>query len=128
MHANERESLDLVLEAVVGAAYEVSNGLGAGFLEKVYETALVVELALKGVRSKSQVMFPVIYKNRCVGEYVADLVVEDQLVVELKCVESFSSAHLATCINYLKASGLHLALLINFQKPRIEWKRIVYSR
>ena len=61
MDANERESLDLVLEAVVGAAYEVSNRLGAGFLEKVYERALVVELALKGVRSKSQVAFPVIY-------------------------------------------------------------------
>lgn len=68
------------------------------------------------------------YKNQSIGEYVADLVVEDCIVVELKCVDSFSSVHIAQCINYLKASGLQLALLINFQRPKVEWKRIVYSR
>jgi len=67
------------------------------------------------------------YKGQAVGTYLADLVVEDQVVVELKCVDSFSNEHLAKCINYLKASGLRLALLINFQKPKVEWKRIVYG-
>jgi len=124
MHANEHESTDLVLEAVVGAAYEVSNVLGAGFLEKVYARALLQELALRGVTVKSQAVFPVAYKGQCVGDYVA----EGLLIVELKCVDCFSNLHMAQCINYLKASGLKLALLINFQKPKVEWRRVVYSR
>jgi GxxExxY protein len=128
MNANELESTDTVLEAVVGAAYEVSNVLGAGFLERVYERALLGELATRGLVSRSQVVYPVTYKGQCIGEYIADLVVEDQLIVELKCVDCFSSQHLAQCINYLKASGLKLALLINFQKPKVEWLRVVYSR
>jgi GxxExxY protein len=103
---------------VVGAAYEVANVLGAGFLEKVYERGLTV---------KSQAPFPVIYKGQCLGDYLADLLVEEQLIVELKCVDQFSNEHLAQCINYLRASGIKLALLINFQKPRVEWKRIVYD-
>src|SRR5580658_10129447 len=86
---HERDSTDFALEAVVGAAYEVSNVLGAGFMEKVYERALLSELALRGLASKSQVVFPVSYKGQCIGEYVADLVVEDRLIVELKCVDCF---------------------------------------
>ena len=96
-----------MVEAVIGAAYEVSNILGAGFLEKVYERALARELILRGLQVESQVGFPVSYKGQCVGEYVADLLVEKQLLVELKCVESFSNEHLAQCINYLKASHRH---------------------
>ena len=126
MNANIRELDDLV-KTVVGAAYEVSNVLGAGFLEKVYERALVHELVLRGLNVRSQATFPVGYKGQCVGEYVADLLIEDKLIVELKCVDQFSNEHLAQCINYLKASGMKLALLINFQKPRVEWKRVVYS-
>jgi GxxExxY protein len=125
MNENEHESLAKI---IVGAAYEVSNTLGAGFLEKVYERALLRELAMRGLAAKSQVVFPVAYKGQSVGDYVADLLVEDQIIVELKCVDCFSSLHMAMCINYLKASGLGLALLINFQQPKVEWKRIVYSR
>ena len=68
-----------------------------------------------------------VYKDQCIGEYLADLVVEDSVIVELKCVDQFSNEHMAQCINYLKASNLRLALLINFQKPRVEWKRIIYG-
>jgi GxxExxY protein len=125
MNENEHESLAKI---IVGAAYEVSNTLGAGFLEKVYERALHQELISKGLEARTQVSFPVFYKGHCVGEYVADLLVEDRVLVELKCVDCFSSLHMAMCINYLKASGLGLALLINFQQPKVEWKRIVYSR
>ena len=114
-----------VTEAVIGSAFEVANVLGAGFLEKVYERALLRELAFRGVSAKAQVSFPVCYKGQYVGEYVADLVVEEKVIVELKCVERFANEHLAQCINYLKASRLRVALLINFQKPKVEWKRVL---
>jgi len=119
--------LDEIAEAVIGAAYEVSNTIGAGFLEKVYERSLAKELTLRGLNVTSQVAYAIVYKGCPVGEYYADLVVENQLLVELKCADCFSNEHVAQCINYLKASGLRLALLINFQKPRVEWKRIVYG-
>ena len=112
-------------EAVIGSAFEIANVLGAGFLEKVYERALIRELALRGVRAKAQVSFPVCYKGHYVGEYMADLVVEEKLIVELKCVDRFANEHLAQCINYLKASGLSVALLLNFQRPKVEWKRVL---
>ena len=112
-------------EAVIGSAFEVSKVLGAGFLEKVYERALIRELSFRGLSAASQVCFPVCYKGKCIGEYLADLVVEGKLIVELKCVDRFASEHLAQCINYLKASGLHTALLINFQRPKVEFKRIL---
>ena len=126
-HDEHESELDSVVETVIGAAYEVSNTLGAGFLEKVYERALVRELAVRGLVVKSQVSYAVSYKGHRVGEYVADLVVENRVVVELKCVDCFSNEHVAQCINYLKASHLRLALLINFQKPRVIWKRIIYG-
>lgn len=119
--------MDRVLEAVVGAAYEVSNVLGAGFLEKVYERALVKGQALRGLRASAQVAIPVSYKGHCIGQYTPDLVVEDLLIVELKCVESFSNEHLAQRINYLRASGKKLTLLLNFQRPRVEWRRVVFG-
>ena len=123
----ERASLEALVETVVGAAYEVSNVLGAGFLEKVYERALMQELGLRGLRAVTQTPFPIAYKGKNVGAYSADLVVEDRLLVEVKCVEQFSNEHLAQCINYLKASGLHLALLINFRRSRVEWRRVVHE-
>jgi GxxExxY protein len=127
MNGNERESLEAMFTAVIGAAYEVSNQLGCGFLEKVYERALVRELALRGFKAKTQVKMPVWYKEYLVGDYIADLLIDERLVIELKCVECLTNEHLAQCINYLKASGRHLALLINFQKPKVEWKRIVHE-
>lgn len=129
MNTNIRECVpeDTVAEAVIGATYQVSNTLGAGFLEKVYERALARELMLRGLDVKSQVSYAISYKGQCIGEYFADLLVENQVLVELKCVDRFLNEHVAQCINYLKASGLRLALLVNFQKPRVEWKRIIYG-
>jgi GxxExxY protein len=112
-------------EQVIGAIYEVSNVLGVGFLEKVYERALVRELALRGLKAETQVHFAVSYKGQSIGEYVADLVVEGDLVLELKCVDQFCNQHMAQCINYLKSSGKKIALLVNFQKPKVQLKRIV---
>src|SRR2546430_17641488 len=112
-------------EAVIGSAFEIANVLGAGFLEKVYERALIRELSLRGVTAKAQVSFPVSYKGKYVGEYLADLVIAEKVIVELKCVDRFANEHLAQCITYLKASGLRVALLVNFQRPKVEWKRVL---
>jgi GxxExxY protein len=84
-------------------------------------------LGLRGIPANAEASFTVTYKGHSVGEYFADLLVEDLLVVELKCVERLSSEHTAQCLNYLRASGLTLSLLVNFQKPKIEWKRTVHG-
>ncbi|MFN7937338.1 MAG: GxxExxY protein [Bryobacteraceae bacterium] len=114
---------DPCTEAILGAAFEVSNGLGTGFLERVYEGAMLIELQLRGLKVEQQVRYPVNYKGKQVGNYVADLVVENTVVVELKCVECLGPVHTAQCINHLRASGLKVGLLINFQRPKVEWKR-----
>src|SRR5882762_9014633 len=119
MNTDER-GFDTLTERVLGAVFEVSNTLGAGFLEKVYERALLRELSIQGIRATSQTSFSITYKGRNVGDYFADILVEDMLVVELKCVESFAKEHTAQCLNYLRASGLTVCLLVNFQKPKVE--------
>jgi len=125
MNADECGFFESLTERVLGAVFEVSNTLGAGFLEKVYERALLRELGLRGIRASAQASFPVTYKGHYVGEFFADLLVEDVLVVELKCVERLANEHTAQCLNYLRASGRTLCLLVNFQKPKVEWKRVV---
>jgi GxxExxY protein len=112
-------------ERVIGAIFEVANTLGAGFLEKVYERALVKELRLRGMRVDAQLPLDVLYKGENVGSYVADMVVEDTLLVELKCADRLGPDHIAQCMNYLRASGREVCLLVNFQRPRVEWKRIL---
>ena len=119
------DDFDSLTERVLGAVFEVSNTLGAGFLEKVYERALVRELSLRGIQVTTQASFAVTYKGQYVGEYFADILVEDELVIELKCVERLSNEHTAQCLNYLRASGRTLCLLVNFHKPKVEWKRVV---
>ena len=125
MDTDRHEFESEATSAVIGSAFEVANVLGAGFLEKVYERAMIRELAFRGVKARAQVPLSVSYKGHCVGEYVADLVVEEKVIVELKCVDRLANEHLAQCINYLKASGLAVALLINFQRPKVEWKRVL---
>jgi GxxExxY protein len=121
----DEHGLNSLSEKVLGAMFEVSNTLGAGFLEKVYERALVMELNIRGLRAAAQTSLEINYKGRIVGEYFADILVEDVLVIELKCVEHLANEHMAQCLNYLRASGRKLCLLINFQKPKVEWKRII---
>ena len=117
--------LDELSKKVLSAVFEVSNTLGAGFLEKVYQRALLRELSFRGIRASAEASFAVIYKGCSVGEYFADLLVEDALVVELKCADRLANEHTAQCLNYLRASGRTVCLLVNFQKPKVEWKRIV---
>src|SRR5690349_15683091 len=96
--------LESLTERVIAAIFEVSNTLGAGFLEKVYERALLRELALRGIPAIAQAPLTVLYKGQSVGEYCADILVEDALVIALKCVDRLANEHLAQCLNYLRAS------------------------
>jgi GxxExxY protein len=121
----DRTTLDELSELVIGAVFEVANSLGPGFLEKVYERALLQELNTLGMTTESQVPFSIMYKGSCVGEYLPDILVERSLLVELKCVDRFCDEHMAQCMNYLKASGITVCLLVNFQRARVEWKRVV---
>jgi GxxExxY protein len=125
MNADERRCPYSLTEQVLAAIFEVSNTLGPGFLEKVYERALLRELTLRGIRASSQSSLKVAYKGYTVGEYFADILVEDSLVIELKCVDQLANEHTAQCLNYLKASGLTVCLLVNFQKAKVDWKLIV---
>ncbi len=100
------------------------NQLGCGFLEKVYENALVHELRKAGLSVAQQDGIKVHYDDIIVGEYTADLLVEGAVVVELKAVKTLDGVHAAQCINYLKASGLQLCLLLNFGEPRVEVHRL----
>jgi GxxExxY protein len=108
-----------------GAVFEVSRILGSGFLEKVYEKALIIELLVRGLRAESQVPIEVIYKGEVVGEYFADIVVEGQVIIELKALEQLQKIHEAQLLNYLKATGYKIGLLINFTHPKAEIKRFV---
>jgi GxxExxY protein len=92
--------------------------LGAGFLEKLYERALVNELALRGITAVTQVSYPVAYKGQLIGEFHPDLVVENILIVELKCVDRFAPTHLAQCLSYLQASGPHFSVAAQFPAPK----------
>ncbi len=121
----DADKTNALTEQVLAAVFEVANTLGPGFLEKVYERALARELELRGISAVTQVALDVEYKGCSVGNYLADLLVEDALAVELKCVDRLAAEHMAQCINYLKASGLPVCLLVNFQHPRVEWRRVV---
>jgi GxxExxY protein len=127
MNANEREWMNRLVEKVVGAVCEVANTLGSGFLEKVYERALVIELRLRGLRAEAQAPIRVLYKGETVGEYYADILVQGKLIIELKCVDDFSNEHMAQTLDYLRATDHQMALLVNFQHPKVEWKRIVHN-
>jgi len=111
--------------AINGAVFEVNRILGSGFLEKVYENALLVELKRRGIKAQSQVPIKVLYKEKVVGEYIADLLVEDKVIVELKTVENIDKVHEAQLLNYLKATGIRVGVLVNFKHPKAEIKRMV---
>jgi GxxExxY protein len=126
MHADSARLNDLS-GRVIGCAFIVLNTPGAGFLEKVYENALANEIRAAGLAVARQYGVRVHYNDVVVGEYFADLLVEDVRLVELKTVKALDDAHRMQCTNYLKATGLRLCLLLNFGKPRLEIKRVVHG-
>ncbi|MEM9415709.1 MAG: GxxExxY protein [Planctomycetota bacterium] len=133
MDADKRRSSSALLpindltELVIGCAFRVSTGLGPGFLEKVYENALALELRRSGLQVEQQYPVSVLYTGEVVGEYIVDLYVDRRLIIELKVAKTIDPIHVAQCINYLKATGHNVGLLMNFAKPRLEYKRLVHQ-
>ena len=119
------EKINDITYTINGAVFEVNKVLGAGFLEKVYENALLVELRGRGLKAESQVPIKVSYKNAVVGEYFADIVVEGKIIIELKAVDQLQKIHEAQLLNYLKATEYKIGLLINFTHPKAEIKRFI---
>jgi GxxExxY protein len=115
-------------ETIIGCAFEVINELGAGFLESVYEKALLLALQQKELSVASQHPIKVIFRGKCVGEFFADLFVDEKVMVELKAVKAIAPEHQAQIINYLKATGIEVGLLINFGNPKLEYKRFTRSK
>lgn len=122
MHTEDEK--DELTKKIIGCAFTVSNALGAGFLEKVYENALVHELRKQGLRVEQQKIITAQYDGVVVGDYIADLIVENQILIELKAAKGLDDVFVAICLNYLKVTKLRRCLLINFGKPKIEIRRI----
>ena len=112
-------------EKILGASFKVLNTLGAGFLEKVYENALCLELRRSGMAVENQKAIHISYEGAIVGDYQADIVVDGKVIVECKEASGLASVHEAQLINYLKATGIHVGLLINFSRPKLQYRRLV---
>lgn len=119
---------DPLTSRIIGCAYRVANELGSGFLEKVYENALAHELRKAGLGVVQQHCIEVHYDGVKVGDYVADLLVEGQILIELKACKDLDEIHLAQCLNYLKATGLKVCLLMNFGRPKIQIRRLMMDQ
>ena len=114
-------------ERIINAAYRVHNFLGFGFLEKVYQNALMIELIGMGLKASSEMPIKVYYRNEIVGEYIADIIVEDKVILELKAVKDLAEIHEVQLVNYLKATGIEVGLLINFGHS-VQVKRKVFDK
>ena len=117
-----------ITKSIIGCAFEVSNELGAGFLESVYEKALLLALRQKGLSAISQHPVKVMFRDECVGNFNADILVEKKVIVELKAVKALAPDHQAQIINYLNATGIEVGLLINFGRPKLEYKRFTRNK
>jgi len=113
-----------ITETVIGCAMEVLNTLGHGLLERPYENALVVELQYRNTPCLQQPRFNVTYKGVTVGEYVPDLIVKGEVLVDTKVIDRITDHELGQRLNYLKVTGLHVGLILNFKRPKLEWKRV----
>ena len=114
--------------AIIGCGFEVSNELGVGFLESVYEKSMLVALTQAGLNARSQAPIGVSFRGRPVGDFFADIVVEEKVIVELKCARVIAPIHEAQIINYLKATGIEVGLILNFGNPKLEYKRFTRKR
>jgi len=114
-------------EVVIASAFEVSNTLGCGFLEKVYENALAAELRYRGLQVATQVPIQVLYRKQSVGCYQADMIVGKSVLVEVKATEAHHDIFVAQTLNYLRATGIPVGLLLNFGQPKLRYKRLAMS-
>lgn len=111
---------------IIGLAIQVRKELGFGFLEKVYENAQIVLFRENGIKAEQQIPIKVQFHGHIIGDYIVDILVEDSIILELKAQDKIAPIHAAQTINYLKATGLKLAILLNFGKDSLEHKRLVY--
>jgi GxxExxY protein len=132
MHRGEKERTHSTIlleeeltEEILAAAFKVGNTLGCGFLEKVYENAVVVELGRMGIRLEQQTPLHVKYDGTIVGESQADVVVERRVILEFKAAAQIDPVHEAQLLNYLKATGLRVGMLLNFGRPKLQYRRFV---
>jgi len=116
-----------ITKAIIGCAFEVSNELGVGFIESVYEKAMVIAMEQKGLSSQTQHPIKVMFRQKCVGDFYADILVEGVVIIELKAVKAIAPEHQAQLINYLNATGIEVGLLINFGSPKLEYRRFTRS-
>jgi GxxExxY protein len=123
----ERGRLDTVTRTVMECAFRVSNELGHGFLEKVYENALAIELTEAGLGVVQQPHLEVAYKGRVVGEYCPDIIVNGEVVLEIKAASGVEEAHISQCLNYLRVTNLAVGLVLNFGRPRVQYRRVVWG-
>ena len=114
-----------ITEAIIGCAYRVYNKMGFGFLESVYEKCLLIELRKAGLDAESQKPITVYYEDEIVGEFVADIIVNDTIILELKSVRRIIEAHEVQLVNYLVATGKPVGLILNFGETKVEIKRKV---
>ncbi len=112
-------------QLIVGCAMEVLNELGHGFHEKPYENSLVVELRLRGIPYEQQRHYDILYKQEKVGNYIPDLLAFGKIVVDTKVIEKITDQEIGQMMNYLKITGFRLGYILNFKKPKLEWKRVV---
>lgn len=121
---------DLVLKEdvfeIVGCAMSVLNGLGCGFAEKVYENAMAFELEERGIAFERQKPFDVMYKGKNVGHYIPDIIVNNQVIVELKTIELIGKNEVVQVLNYLKGTNKRIGIILNFKHTKLEWKRVVF--
>ncbi len=120
-----QDYLNKISEKIIGCAFTVSNTLGSGFLEKVYQNALVIELLNEGLEVEKEKAITIFYQGKVVGEYFSDILVNQQIIIETKAVQSLNEIHQAQLLNYLKATKLPLGLLINFGTPKVQIKRML---
>jgi GxxExxY protein len=111
---------------IIGLAMQVHRELGFGFLEKVYENAMMVLCRKEIIKAAQQAPIIVSFRNEVVGQYYADILIDDQIIIELKSVDQITDAHRAQALNYLKATGKKLAIIVNFGKEKLEYERFVY--
>jgi GxxExxY protein len=122
----DTDEINALTHRIIGCAMQVSNTLGTGFLEKVYENALAIELRRCGLEVEQQKRLLVYYADEVVGEYFADVVINGCVLLELKHAKTIDPAHEAQLLNYLKATGLRVGLILNFGTPRLQVKRMMF--
>ena len=110
---------------IIGLAMQVHRELGSGFLEKVYENSLMVLFRRDKIPAAQQVSINVHFEGEIVGNYIADILVEDKIILELKCIEAIANIHRAQALNYLKATGKQLAIILNFAQKKLEYERLI---